>query len=115
MKREISSERESDRPVRSARALRDDVEPGSIPYSPVTQPLPEFMSHGGTPSSTHAVHSTLVLPYATRTEPAGWSLKWRWNVMGRSSSLPRPSERMGGECKGTRVGALAFGPREGGL
>jgi hypothetical protein len=75
IKREISSARESALPVRSARALRVDVDPGSIPYSPVTQPLPEFTSHGGTPSSTQAVHRSLVLPYATRTDPAGSSLK----------------------------------------
>jgi hypothetical protein len=77
MSREISSARESAFPVRSARDLRECVDAGSMPYSAVTQPRPWFASHGGTPSSTHAVHSTRVPPYETSTDPAGRSLKWR--------------------------------------
>ena len=46
-----------------------DVEPGSIEYSAVTHPLPRPRIHGGTRSSTDAVHSTLVRPIETSTDP----------------------------------------------
>ena len=43
---------------------------GSMPYSAVTQPSPLPRLCGGTFSSTDAVHSTLVSPNATSTEPS---------------------------------------------
>ena len=56
------------------RSLRSDVAPGSIEYSAVTQPRPLPRSHGGTRSSTDAVHSTRVRPISTSTEPIASSV-----------------------------------------
>ena len=56
------------------RVTRSGDDPGSIEYSAVTQPLPEFFSHGGTLLSSEAVHSTRVRPKETRTEPAAASV-----------------------------------------
>ena len=56
-------------PLAASREARSGVEPGSMEYSAVTQPLPLPRIHGGTRSSTEAVHSTLVWPKATSTEP----------------------------------------------
>ena len=95
MRREISRLRESVLPVRDSRPFREPVEPGNMPYSPVTHPLPELVSHGGTPSSTHAVQRTFVRPNETSTEPFGWSLKCRTKETLRISSSRRPSGRMG--------------------
>jgi hypothetical protein len=67
------------------------VEPGSNEYSAVTHPRPELRNHGGTRSSSDAVHSTRVLPNETSTEPAANSVKSRWNENGRRSSGLRPS------------------------
>ena len=47
-------------PLAASREARSGVEPGSMEYSAVTQPLPLPRIHGGTRSSTDAVHSTLV-------------------------------------------------------
>ena len=69
MRRWISCVRPDGRPLATSRSLRSDVEPGSIEYSAVTQPLPRPRIHGGTRSSTDAVHRTLVLPADTSTEP----------------------------------------------
>ena len=61
--------------LRTPRAsTRSGDEPGSIEYSAVTQPLPEFFSHGGTRLSSDAVHSTRVRPNSTSTEPAAISV-----------------------------------------
>ena len=57
-------------PRAASREARSAVEPGSIEYSAVTQPLPEPRSHLGTSVSTEAVHRTLVRPMVTSTEPA---------------------------------------------
>ena len=54
--------------------LRSGVEPGSMEYSAVTHPVPLPRIHGGTRSSTDAVHSTRVLPIETSTEPAAISV-----------------------------------------
>ena len=62
--------------------MRSGDEPGSIEYSAVTQPLPVPRSHGGTRSSTDAVHSTRVRPNSTSTEPAANSVKSRANASG---------------------------------
>jgi hypothetical protein len=45
------------------------VDPGSIEYSAVIQPLPWWRIHGGTSVSKDAVHRTLVRPISTSTEP----------------------------------------------
>src|SRR5260370_24124589 len=89
----ISCVRPEGRPLATSRSVRSDVEPGSIEYSAVTQPLPRPRIHGGTRSSTDAVHSTRVLPMETSTDPAANSVKSRWNVNGRRSSGSRPSFR----------------------
>ena len=52
-----------------SRRMRSGDEPGSIAYSAVTQPLPELRIQRGTSSSSMAVHSTLVSPKVTSTEP----------------------------------------------
>jgi hypothetical protein len=38
--------------------MRELVDRGNIPYSAVTQPLPEFLIQGGIFSSIEAVHKT---------------------------------------------------------
>jgi hypothetical protein len=47
-------------PLEMSRGMRLPQERGSIEYSAVTQPLPEFFKNRGTPSSTVAVQSTCV-------------------------------------------------------
>ena len=49
-------------PLAASRSMRSGDAPGSIEYSAVTQPLPEFFIQRGTSSSIDAVHSTRVLP-----------------------------------------------------
>ena len=92
-----------DRPMRrwiswlrpeTRRRIRSPLEPGSIEYSAVTQPLPVPFSQRGTPSPIEAVHSTRVRPNATRHEPSAASVKSRSNVKVRSSSFRRPSGRI---------------------
>jgi len=62
IRREISRPRLSGLPARASRILRLPVEPGSMPYSAVSQPLPLPFSQRGTPSSMQAVQSTRVFP-----------------------------------------------------
>ena len=81
-------------PLAASRSLRSAVEPGSIEYSAVTQPRPVPRIHGGTRSSTDAVHRTRVRPNSTSTDPAANSVKSRVNASGRNSSGSRPSRRM---------------------
>ncbi len=94
MRRWISWVRPDCLPFAASRSLRSDVEPGSIEYSAVTQPRPLPRNHGGTRSSTDAVHSTRVLPNSTSTEPAANSVKSRVNASARRSSGSRPSRRI---------------------
>jgi hypothetical protein len=44
---------------------------GSISYSAVTQPSPDPRRQRGTPSVTEALHSTVVRPKLTSTDPSG--------------------------------------------
>jgi hypothetical protein len=74
MSRWISWVRPDGLPRDTSRSVRSVVAPGSIEYSAVTQPLPLPRSHGGTRSSTDAVHRTRVLPMLTSTEPAAKSV-----------------------------------------
>ena len=69
MSRWISWVRPDCLPLAASRDARSGVEPGSIEYSAVTHPLPLPRIHGGTRSSTDAVHRTLVWPKVTSTEP----------------------------------------------
>jgi hypothetical protein len=57
-------------PRAASRSPRVWVARGSMPYSAVTQPSPLPRLCGGTFSSTEAVHSTLVAPKATSTDPS---------------------------------------------
>ena len=57
-------------PAAASRRMRSPVERGSMPYSAVTQPLPELRSQAGAFSSRLAVHSTWVSPNFTRQEPS---------------------------------------------
>src|SRR6266508_4094900 len=93
IRREISWVRPPMRPFTLSRSLRVVVARGSIAYSAVTQPRPEPFRQRGTPSVTLAVHSTLVLPNSTSTEPSGCMLQCRGRVIGRSCSGARPSGR----------------------
>ena len=68
----ISCVRPPTRPDDASRCVRVVVARGSIPYSAVTQPLPELRRNGGTRSSTLAVQITFVLPDSTRTDPSAW-------------------------------------------
>jgi hypothetical protein len=56
-------------PLSDDRDTRSGLEPGSIEYSAVNQPLPWLRIHGGTSVSNDAVQSTIVLPISTRTDP----------------------------------------------
>ena len=74
MRRWISCVRPDCLPFAASRPTRSGLDPGSIEYSAVTQPLPLPRSHGGMRSSTDAVHSTRVRPNSTSTEPAAISV-----------------------------------------
>src|SRR5690349_20025472 len=65
-----------------------------MPYSAVTQPRPELRIHGGTRSSTEAVHSTCVSPNRTRHEPSAWREKPGSSEILRSWSGARPDGRI---------------------
>ena len=70
----ISCVRPDCRPSAASRRMRVLVARGSIPYSAVSQPWPLPLRNGGTPSSTLAVHSTLVWPASISTEPSACSV-----------------------------------------
>ena len=73
------------------RRLRVSVEPGSMSYSAVTQPVPLPFFHGGTPASKQAVHRTTVLPVRTSTDPGALCVYPRINSTGRRSAARLPS------------------------
>ena len=93
IRRWISCVRPDCFPLAASRVTRSPVDPGSSEYSAVTHPLPEPRIHGGTRSSTEAVHSTRVRPMDTRTDPGAKTVKSRSNEAVRSSSNPLPSAR----------------------
>ena len=74
-RRWISTVRPSCLPRVASRCLRSPVEPGSIPYSDVTQPVPRPRIHGGTDSSTIAVQMSRVEPISKSTEPVADEMK----------------------------------------
>jgi hypothetical protein len=82
------------RPLTDSLSERSWVAAGNIAYSAVSQPCPDPLRQRGTPSVTLAVHMTRVWPNSTSTEPAGWLVKPRVMVTGRSSSSSRPSSRL---------------------
>ena len=82
-------------PLAASRWPRVWVARGSIEYSPVTQPSPLPRSHGGTPFSMLAVHSTLVSPNPISTAPSACLVKPVSIVIARISSGARPDGRMG--------------------
>ena len=71
IRRWISVVRPSGRPLATSRGFRSPVDPGSIPYSAVTQPRPRPRIQGGTASSTEAVQITRVRPTEIRALPCG--------------------------------------------
>ncbi len=105
MRRWISWVRPDCFPLAASRPTRSAEDPGSSEYSAVTQPLPPPRSQGGTRSSTDAVHSTLVFPIDTSTDPLANSVKSRTNDTGRSSPTSLPSARR------TRGSVTASSPR----
>src|SRR5262249_45306073 len=62
-----------------------------MPYSLVTQPLPDPFRNPGTPSSTEAVQITRVLPSSISTLPSAVEKKSGCIFTGPSWSEPRPS------------------------
>src|SRR5262245_3860310 len=58
------------RPLFTSRGVRVEVARGSMEYSAVTQPFPEFRRNGGTDSSTDAVHNTRVFPISISADPS---------------------------------------------
>jgi len=66
---------------------------GNIEYSAVTQPLPEFRIHPGTPFSTVALHSTRVCPTSINTEPSAIATNPGVKRKIRASSDARPPLR----------------------
>ena len=73
MRRWISRVRPPTRPFKDSRSLRGWVAPGSMAYSPVTQPPPEAIRKGGTCSVTVAAQMTRVRPQVMRQEPSAKS------------------------------------------
>ena len=86
IRRWISSVRPPCLPDDASRRMRSPVERGSMPYSAVTQPLPELRIQPGTFSSRLAVHSTCVSPNLTRQEPSACLETLRSKEMARISS-----------------------------
>ncbi len=84
IKRWISKVRPPCLPRAASRPLREWVARGNMPYSAVTQPLPEPRKNRGTPRSTVAVHSTRVSPNSISTEPSACLVKPRVILMSRS-------------------------------
>src|SRR5712691_1206331 len=93
MSRWISSVRPDCFPRAASRGVRCSVARGSIPYSLVTQPLPEPFRNWGTPSSTLAVQTTRVFPTSMRTLPSAVEIKSGVSLTGRIWSAARPSFR----------------------
>jgi hypothetical protein len=71
------------------------VDRGNIPYSAVTQPLPEFRIQGGTLASTVALHSTCVFPNLTKHEPSAYGENPVLKTTDLISSGERPEGRIG--------------------
>src|SRR5205085_5739072 len=94
MRRWISWVRPPTLPVAASRWVRVLVARGSMPYSAVTQPLPELRRNGGTRSSTLAVQMTLVRPTSISTEPSACARNPGVIVVGRSCEEDRPSVRV---------------------
>src|SRR5262249_23522297 len=81
-------------PAAASRRIRSCVERGSMPYSAVTQPLPEPLRKGGAFSSRLAVTSSWVWPNLTRQEPSAWRAKPGVRLTARRTSGARLEWRM---------------------
>ena len=99
-------------PLAASRPIRSADDPGSSEYSAVTQPFPLPRIHGGTRSSTEAVHSTLVFPMETSTDPGANSVKSRTKLTG-PQVLDRPSVLA--PARGSRRRSQRVPPPHGGL
>src|SRR5580693_6332605 len=98
-------------PAAASRRIRSCVDRGSMPYSAVTQPLPEPLRKGGAFSSRLAVTSTWVSPNLTKQEPSAWREKPGVRLTALRASGPRLEWRMGlvyleGEGRGGYLAAL---------
>jgi hypothetical protein len=71
--------------------VRVRVARGNIAYSAVSHPSPLPRFHPGTPSSTDAVHNTLVAPKVIRHDPSAYGATPRSKVIGRSADSSRPT------------------------
>ena len=119
IRRWISVVRPSGRPLATSRGFRSPVEPGSIPYSAVTQPRPRPRIQGGTASSTEAVQITRVrpteiraLPWAVSTKPGRISTGRSWSGAASVGSHRRQVRR---PARMPRRTARGSGRRPGGL
>ena len=92
IKRWISSVRPPCLPRVASRPDRVCVARGSMPYSPVTQPLPLPRIQPGTRSSMLAVHSTCVSPKEAKTLPSACFVK---SVTKRTSRIVAGSRPLG--------------------
>ncbi|OPY90924.1 MAG: hypothetical protein A4E73_02254 [Syntrophaceae bacterium PtaU1.Bin231] len=70
MRRWISWVLPPSRPIVDSRAARVEVEAGSMAYSAVSHPLPEFFRKAGSLSSIDALQRTLVSPISISAEPS---------------------------------------------
>src|SRR5690606_41760886 len=82
------------RPRAASRPERGCVARGSMPYSPVTQPRPEPLIHGGTRASTDAVQRTRVSPNPARTLPSAYLVKFVLKSTALIWSCARPRGRV---------------------
>src|SRR5258708_28575120 len=73
------------RPRADSRAVRDPVEPGSMPYSEVIQPFPLLRIQLGTPVSIDAVQMTRVFPTSISADPLACLMKLGVMRTGRNS------------------------------
>jgi len=90
IRRWISTERPSGRPLLTSRCLRSPVDAGSIPYSAVTQPRPDLAIQRGTLSCTEAVQMTRVSPIEMSADPVAVRTKPGSIEAGRRPSAGRP-------------------------
>ena len=82
-------------PEAASRLLRELVARGSMPYSAVTQPMPEPRRQLGSVVSTEAVTNTLVLPKVMLQLPSAFWATLRSMVTARICWGSRPDGRIG--------------------
>src|SRR5580704_1904519 len=108
MRRDISSVRPDCLPREDSRGVRCSVARGNMPYSPVTQPLPEPFMNCGTPSVTDAVQITRVRPTSMSTLPSAVGTKSGVIFTARIWSGARPSVRNASPLKASSTIVFNF-------